>query len=88
MYTHTPADSNRQESRLDYIWASLSMLEKSVNSTVIENDYFDTDHKTITLSLDTIQMTGVSLNTSNQKKKHIKRTVFQYDEMDRDDEHT
>ncbi|GES99711.1 hypothetical protein RCL_e17531_RclHR1_40550001 [Rhizophagus clarus] len=33
-------------------------------------------------------MTGVSLNTTNQKKKHIKRTVFQYDEMDKDDEYT
>ncbi|GBC00784.1 hypothetical protein RclHR1_39790001, partial [Rhizophagus clarus] len=88
MYTYTPADPNRQESRLDYIWASLSMLEKSVNSTVIENDHFDTDHKTITLSLDTVQMTGVSLNATNQKKKHIKRTVFQYDEMDKDDEYT
>ncbi|GBC01532.1 hypothetical protein RclHR1_42190001 [Rhizophagus clarus] len=88
MYTYTPADFNRQESRLDYIWASLSMLEKSVNSTVIENDHFDTDHKTITLSLDTVQMTGVSLNTTNQKKKHIKRTVFQYDEMDKGNEHT
>ncbi|GBC01805.1 hypothetical protein RclHR1_04340002 [Rhizophagus clarus] len=83
MYTYTPADSNRQESRLDYIWASLSMLEKSVNSTVIENDHFDTDHKTITLSLNTAQMTGVFLNTSNQKKKYIKRTVFQYDEWTR-----
>ncbi|GBB98254.1 hypothetical protein RclHR1_31810002 [Rhizophagus clarus] len=31
MYTYTPADPNRQESRLDYIWASLLMLKKSVN---------------------------------------------------------
>ncbi|GBB97587.1 hypothetical protein RclHR1_30040001 [Rhizophagus clarus] len=88
MYTYTPADPNRQESRLDYIWASLPMLEKSVNSTVIENDHFDTDHKTVTLSLNTVQITGVFLNATNQKKKHIKRTVFQYDEMDKDDEYT
>ncbi|GBC04724.1 hypothetical protein RclHR1_05830002 [Rhizophagus clarus] len=88
MYTYTPADPNRQESRLDYIWTSLPMLEKSVNSTVIENDHFDTDHKTVTLSLNTVQMTGISLNATNQKKKHIKRTVFQYDEMDKDDEYT
>ncbi|GBB98255.1 hypothetical protein RclHR1_31810003 [Rhizophagus clarus] len=33
-------------------------------------------------------MTGVSLNATNQKKKYIKRTVFQYDEMDKDDEYT
>ncbi|GBB98666.1 hypothetical protein RclHR1_32940001, partial [Rhizophagus clarus] len=88
MYTYTPADPNRQASRLDYIWASLPMLEKSVNSTVIENDHFDTDHKTVTLLLNTVQMTGVSLNTTNQKKKHIKRTMFQYDEMDKNDEYT
>ncbi|GBB95489.1 hypothetical protein RclHR1_02550001 [Rhizophagus clarus] len=82
------SDPNKQESRLDYIWAFLPMLEKSINSTVKENDHFDTDHKTVTLSLDTVQMTGISLNATNQKKKHIKRTVFQYDEMDKDDKYT
>ncbi|GBB91700.1 hypothetical protein RclHR1_19050011 [Rhizophagus clarus] len=63
MYTYTPADPNKQESRLDYIWASLPMLEKSVNNDRCFLEY------------------------NQSKEENIKRTVFQYDEMDKDDEY-
>ncbi|GBB90261.1 hypothetical protein RclHR1_17160001, partial [Rhizophagus clarus] len=75
MYTYTPADPNRQESRLDYIWASLPMLEKSVNSTVIENDHFDTDHKTVTLSLNTVQITAKSRIVNKQVTRNKVKTT-------------
>ncbi|EXX53413.1 hypothetical protein RirG_244170 [Rhizophagus irregularis DAOM 197198w] len=53
IYTYIPPNDSNEKSRIDYIWASLPILGQSLNSTVIENDHFTTNHNTVTLSLDT-----------------------------------
>ncbi|CAB4430189.1 unnamed protein product [Rhizophagus irregularis] len=45
-----------------------------------------TDHNTVTLSLDTQLFIGKSLPKINKSKKKITRTVFLYDEMDQEDD--
>jgi hypothetical protein len=85
IYTYIPSDTNRDKSRLDYIWASLPIIGQSVNSTVIENDHFKTDHNTVTLSLDAESFIGRPKTKINTKKKKITRTIFLY--MDKDEEY-
>ncbi|CAB5346822.1 unnamed protein product [Rhizophagus irregularis] len=88
IFTYIPPNDSNEKSRIDYIWASLPVLGQSLNSTVIENDHFTTDHNTVTLSLDTQLFIGKTLPKINKSKKKITRTVFLYDEMDQDDEFT
>ncbi|GES99352.1 hypothetical protein GLOIN_2v1777499 [Rhizophagus clarus] len=83
--TYTPSDPTKQPARLDYIWASLPAISKCLDCSVIENDYFKTDHKTIMLSIDTAALIGRKTAKMNKKKKKITRTVFAYDEMDKED---
>ncbi|GBB83194.1 hypothetical protein RclHR1_00010076 [Rhizophagus clarus] len=70
---------------LDYIWASLPTISKCLDCSTIENDYFKTDHKTVTLSIDTATLIGQKTAKMNHKKKKITCTVFAYDEMDKED---
>ncbi|CAB5346260.1 unnamed protein product [Rhizophagus irregularis] len=86
IYTYIPPNDSNEKSRIDYIWTSLPILGQSLNSTVIENDHFTTDHNTVTLSLDTQLFIGKTLPKINKSKKKITRTVFLYDEMDQDDD--
>ncbi|CAB5392157.1 unnamed protein product [Rhizophagus irregularis] len=86
IYTYIPPNDSNEKSRIDYIWASLPILGQSLNSTVIENDHFTTDHNTVTLSLDTQLFIGKTLPKINKSKKKITHTVFLYDEMDQDDD--
>ncbi|PKY57091.1 hypothetical protein RhiirA4_477920 [Rhizophagus irregularis] len=86
IYTYIPPNDSNEKLRIDYIWASLLILGQSLNSTVIENDHFTTDHNTVTLSLDTQLFIGKSLPKINKGKKNITHTVFLYDEMDQDDD--
>ncbi|CAB5321481.1 unnamed protein product [Rhizophagus irregularis] len=86
IYTYIPPNDSNEKSRIDYIWASLPILGQSLNSTVIENDHFTTDHNTVTLSLDTQLFIGKTLPKINKSKKKITRTVFLYDEMDQEDD--
>ncbi|CAB4396370.1 unnamed protein product [Rhizophagus irregularis] len=86
IYTYIPPNDSNDKSRVDYIWASLPILGQSLNSTVIENDHFTTDHNTVTLSLDTQLFIGKTLPKINKSKKKITRTVFLYDEMDQEDD--
>ena len=81
IYTYIPPNDSNEKSRIDYIWTSLPILGQSLNSTVMENDHFTTDHNTVTLSLDTQLFIGKSLPKINKCKKKITRTVFLYDEM-------
>ncbi|GBB97238.1 hypothetical protein RclHR1_29480001 [Rhizophagus clarus] len=83
--TYMPSDLNKQPARLDYIWASLPTISKCLDTLVIENVYFKTDHKTVTLSIDTAALIGQKTAKTNKKKKKITRTVFAYDEMDKKD---
>ncbi|CAB5348537.1 unnamed protein product [Rhizophagus irregularis] len=86
IYTYIPPIDSNEKSRIDYIWASLPILGQSLNSTVIENDRFTTDHNTVTLSLDTQLFIGKTLPKINKSKKKITRTVFLYEEMDQEDD--
>ncbi|CAB5392165.1 unnamed protein product [Rhizophagus irregularis] len=86
IFTYIPPNDSNKKSRIDYIWASLPILGQSLNSTVIENDHFTTDHNTVTLSLDIQLFIGKTLSKINKSKKKITRTVFLYDEMDQDDD--
>ncbi|CAG8741167.1 8097_t:CDS:1, partial [Rhizophagus irregularis] len=86
IYTYIPPNDSNEKSRIDYIWASLPILGQSLNSTVIENDHFTTNHNTVTLSLDTQLFIGRTLPKINKSKKKITCTVFLYDEMDQEDD--
>ena len=86
IHTFNPPDVTKEKSRIDYIWASLPILGQSLNSSVIDNDHFATDHRTVTLSLDTQMFIGKPLPKLNSNKKKITRTVFLYDEMDDDND--
>src|SRR5579859_5440956 len=51
IFTFKSSNQNLSPSRVDYIFASYNIMTKALNSTVIDVEHFDTDHRMVTLSL-------------------------------------
>src|SRR5215471_8305752 len=77
-------NGKQAESRIDQIWISADLLHERKNTNTIFDDVFKTDHALVTLELDSKNLIFEE-NSHINKRSIIRREVFDYDKMNKDD---
>jgi hypothetical protein len=82
LFTFNSHDKFKSPSHLDYIWTTFPLLQRSLNSKIIDVAQFNTDHRIVSLSLEPVILPNIPIKKDSKLKE---RLVFLYDEMDKDD---
>src|ERR1044072_6945150 len=82
-HTFTPNHPNQSPSRIDFIWVSTNLLNDIINSNVIDQQLYSSDHKVIYISMFSTNLFKRK-SIASRKQHKMGKTIYHYDQMDND----